>query len=43
MDGGALPVSKGSFGPLSHANETERTPSLLIPTQQLNGSGWEVN
>lgn len=43
MDWRALPVSKGSFGPLSHANESERTPSLLIPTQQLNGSGWEVN
>ena len=43
MDGGALPVSKGSCGPLSHADETERTPSLLILTQQLNGSGWQVN
>lgn len=40
MDGGALPVSKGSFGPLSHAGETEIIPRLLILTQQLNGSGW---
>ena len=30
MDGGALPVSKGSFGPLSHAGETEKIPTSLF-------------